>query len=100
MNKNKKIIIGILIVLIIVIGIVVAYKIIELIFASKAEHVSFTFQDLLFKGKESRMNRPSTLQDENWSYRFLSFEFNNDLKNKIFSLNKKYNRFNIKNDKN
>lgn len=78
----------------------IAYKIIELIFASKAEHVSFTFQDLLFKGKESRMNHPSTLQDENWSYRFLSFEFNNDLKNKIFSLNKKYNRFNIKNDKN
>ena len=65
-------------------------------FASKADHVSFTFQDLFFKGKEARMNRPSTLLEDNWTYRFLPFEFNNDLKNKIFSLNEKYNRLNNK----
>ena len=77
----------------------IAFKLIELIFASKAEHVSFTFQDLFFKGKESRMNRPSTLLEDNWTYRFLPFEFNNDLKNKIFSLNEKYCRLNVKNNK-
>ncbi len=74
----------------------IAYKIIELIFASKAKHVSFTFQDLMFKGKESRMNRPSTIVD-NWTYRFLSFEFNDELKNRIFFFNEKYNRLNTKN---
>lgn len=77
----------------------IAYKLIELLFASKAEHVSFTLQDLLYKGKEARMNIPSTTLNDNWTYRFLSFEFSDDLKNKLFLLNKKYLRINDKNFK-
>ncbi len=69
----------------------IAYKLIELIFASPAKHVTFTFQDLLYKDKNSRMNAPGT-HDNNWEYRFLSFEFDDELINKLKNLNKIYHR--------
>lgn len=64
----------------------------ELAFASKADHVTLTMQDILFQGKESRMNEPGTVNENNWSYRFLwhdlSLEIEKNLKDLIF----KYNR--------
>ena len=37
-------------------------------------------QDLLAKGKEGRMNFPSTLSTDNWSWRITKEEFNNSQK--------------------
>ena len=45
--------------------------IIELAFACKANVCIIPMQDLLFEGKSSRMNLPSTLSPDNWSYRIL-----------------------------
>lgn len=78
----------------------IAFKLIELIYASNAIHVSLTLQDMLYKGKESRMNIPSSITADNWTYRFLSYEINDELKNKFLNLNKKYKRANKNNIKN
>ena len=43
----------------------------KLALASRANHVTFTMQDILFQGKESRINEPGTVNEENWTYRFL-----------------------------
>lgn len=69
-----------------------AHYLIELVFASKAEHVTLTFQDMIFSGKESRMNTPGVDDKTNWSYRFLDFEFNKRVITYFKELNKKYNR--------
>ena len=64
----------------------------ELAFASKAKHVSLTMQDILFHGKEARMNEPGTVNDNNWSYRFLWHDLNDDIKRDLKELIRKYNR--------
>ena len=43
----------------------------KLALASRANHVTFTMQDILFQGKDSRINEPGTVNEENWTYRFL-----------------------------
>ena len=58
----------------------------------KAKHVSLTMQDILFHGKEARMNEPGTVNDNNWSYRFLWHDLNDDIKRDLKELIRKYNR--------
>lgn len=43
----------------------------KLALASRANHVTFTMQDILFQGKDSRINEPGTVNEENRTYRFL-----------------------------
>ena len=69
-----------------------AHFLIELAFASKAEYVTLTFQDMIFSGKESRMNTPGIDSTLNWSYRFLDFEFSKRVVSYFKQLNSKYNR--------
>lgn len=49
--------------------------IIQLLFASKANRVIVPMQDVLFMGVESRLNAPSTLSGDNWTFRFLESDF-------------------------
>lgn len=70
-----------------------ASKIIELLFASNAQHVILQFQDLLLTREASRTNVPGKVLEENWSYRILSNDINDRLAIKFKELNIKYNRF-------
>lgn len=70
-----------------------ASKIIELLFASNAQHVILQFQDLLLTREASRTNVPGKVLEENWSYRILSNDINDRLAKKFKELNIKYNRF-------
>lgn len=70
-------------------------KICELNFASKAEAAITPLQDFLTIGKEGRMNFPSTLSTNNWSWRVDKDEFTkkeDELINKINSWVNKYKR--------
>lgn len=66
--------------------------VVELAFASKANLCIIPMQDFLLQGGESRMNFPSTVSVDNWSYRILKKHLNLDLNIKIRNLVKKYNR--------
>lgn len=54
----------------------------ELNLASNSLSAMFEIQDLFYIGKEGRMNLPSTLSTDNWSFRLLREEFDNN-KDKI-----------------
>ena len=56
------------------------HVIVELNIASGARVAMTPMQDLLAKGKEGRMNFPSTLSTDNWSWRITKEEFNNSQK--------------------
>ena len=49
--------------------------IIELLLASKADTVIIPMQDILCMGSESRLNAPSTLSSQNWTFRFEEKDF-------------------------
>ena len=49
--------------------------IIRLLFSSKADRVVIPMQDVLCMGGESRLNAPSTLSGDNWTFRFLDSDF-------------------------
>ncbi len=65
---------------------------IEVALASKANHVTLMMSDILFQGKEARMNVPGTVNEENWTYRFLWSDLTTHLKNSIKEILVKYNR--------
>ena len=67
-------------------------KIVELAFASKANTCIIPMQDLLCKDGYSRMNFPSTVSTDNWSYRLDKNDINNELAKRLKKLVKKYNR--------
>ena len=54
----------------------------ELNLTSNSLSAMFEIQDLFYIGKEGRMNLPSTLSTDNWSFRLLREEFDNN-KDKI-----------------
>ena len=58
----------------------------EALFASDAETVIAPLQDLLFLGKESRMNMPSVLSGNNWTYRAVDGDFSPALKDFLVHL--------------
>ena len=75
-------------------------KLNELIYASKANHVSLLLSNVLYLGKEARLNTPGTLDTLNWTYRYLQHDiFNDNIKKYLFNLNKTYKRLNYKNFK-
>ena len=63
---------------------------IEQLFASEANTVIIPMQDLLHMGEESRINRPSALSSENWTFRFISQDFTSEAAERFKSLAKKY----------
>ena len=69
-------------------------SVVELAFASEADTVIIPVQDLLGFGKEARMNLPSTVSPDNWSFRLKDGELDNDLSDRLTELGKKYLRSN------
>ena len=67
-------------------------NILEQAFASQACVAIVPLQDVLALGAESRINSPSIVSDENWSFRFTKETFTTDLAKKLLALAKKYER--------
>lgn len=67
-------------------------SIIELGYASKAKYTIFPIQDLLAKDNDTRMNLPSTVSVDNWSYRISKRDLSNKLKDTLKEYSKKYRR--------
>lgn len=65
---------------------------VELLFASSAETVVIPLHDVFAFGDEARINYPSTLSAENWSYRFLHADFSRGSEKFLRSLAVKYRR--------
>ena len=66
--------------------------VVELAFASIANIAIIPLQDLLCEDGTTRMNLPSTVSTNNWSYRAKKEDFSNELKNTLSGLVTKYNR--------
>ena len=69
-----------------------ADKIVELLYASKAEYVTLTTQDILYQDKYSRMNIPGVYSKNNWTYRILLSDLTPRIKDNLKKLNKLYGR--------
>ena len=67
-------------------------SVIRVLFASKAFLTIVPMQDILCLGTEARMNFPSTVSPENWSYRFREEDFSKTTGAWLRSLAKKYDR--------
>ena len=67
-------------------------SVIELAFASKANMCIIPMQDLLCQDGSTRMNLPSTVSTDNWSYRVVNGQITDDLAVKLNDLVVKYNR--------
>lgn len=59
---------------------------IKLLLRSRAMAVILPMQDILFMRESSRINKPSTLSTDNWSYRFLPSHFSKAVKDYIKEL--------------
>lgn len=69
-----------------------AYKTIESLFASDANHITLQIQDVLLTRNVMRTNCPGTVNNNNWSYRILSTDLNKNIVSKFKEYNSKYNR--------
>ena len=67
-------------------------SVIELLFSCKANLVLIPMQDVLCMGAESRMNAPSTVSSQNWTFRFLETDFGRRKAAWLKELTEKYNR--------
>ena len=65
---------------------------VDLAFASKANMCIIPMQDLLVQDGTTRMNLPSTVSTNNWSYRVKEEELSEELSKKLASLAKAYKR--------
>ena len=66
--------------------------VIELGYASKAKYAIFPIQDLLNEDNDTRMNLPSTVSTDNWSYRISKRDLSSKLSSKLKEYSKKYRR--------
>lgn len=65
---------------------------VELAFASNAKIAIVPMQDLLAQEGASRMNFPSSVSNQNWSYRIRKQDLSKALAKRILSYNQKYHR--------
>lgn len=65
---------------------------VRLVLASRAFMAVIPMQDVLCLGKEARINEPSTLSPQNWSYRFKKGDFSDSIGAWLKSLAEKYGR--------
>jgi 4-alpha-glucanotransferase len=70
----------------------IAWDLIRLGWASVADTAITTVQDLLSLGHESRMNTPSTVGPQNWSWRFRNGDLGDNVADRLFELTNIYNR--------
>ena len=67
-------------------------SIIELLLSSKANTVILPMHDILCFGEEARLNAPSTVSQNNWTFRFTEKDFKRKKAAWLKVLTKKYNR--------
>ena len=67
-------------------------SIIELLFASKADRVIVPMHDVLCFGEEARLNAPSTVSNQNWTFRFVTGDFGRRKAAWLKELVERYNR--------
>ena len=67
-------------------------SIIELLLSSKANTVILPMHDILCFGEEARLNAPSTVSQNNWTFRFIEKDFKRKKAAWLKALTKKYNR--------
>ncbi len=60
--------------------------------ASSAMYAIVPYQDVLEKGKESRMNAPGTVGDPNWMFRVHPLEMGEDVKQKLINMTEPFGR--------
>jgi len=63
-------------------------KVLDLLYASKADTVIFPLQDALCMGEEARINAPSEVSPRNWSFRFKEEDFSALLARRLYGLAK------------
>lgn len=66
--------------------------VIELLFSSQANTVLFPMHDVLCFGEEARLNEPSTVSSQNWTFRFIENDFKIKKANWLKELTEIYNR--------
>ena len=64
----------------------VCRTIVNLLYASPANAVLLPLQDILYLGDEARLNRPSTVTELNWSYRFRRSDFSSGVRARLSML--------------
>lgn len=67
-------------------------SIVTLLFASKANTVLVPMHDILCFGEEARLNAPSTVSSQNWTFRFTENDFGRRKAAWLKSLTEEYNR--------
>lgn len=67
-------------------------SIIALLFSSKANTVIVPMHDVLFMGEEARLNAPSTVSNQNWTFRFTERDFGIRKAAWLKALTEEYNR--------
>ncbi len=67
-------------------------SIIELLFSLKADTVVIPMQDVLCMGEEARLNAPSTVGCQNWTFRFVEKDFKRRKAAWLKELTEKYDR--------
>ncbi len=67
-------------------------SIVELLFSLPAERVILPMQDVLCLGGEARLNAPSTLGNQNWTFRFVEKDFGRRKAAWLKALTEQYNR--------
>jgi 4-alpha-glucanotransferase len=70
----------------------ISWDLIRITWASTAHTAITTVQDLLSLGHEKRMNTPSTVNSENWSWRLLPAALNEDISKKLRELTEIFGR--------
>ena len=72
----------------------IAWDLIRLGWASVADTAITTVQDLLSLSHDSRMNTPSTVGPQNWSWRFCNGDLGDNVADRLYELTNLYNRLN------
>ncbi len=67
-------------------------SVIRLLFASKANTVIIPMHDVLCFGAEARLNAPSTVSGNNWTFRYTAKDFKRRLSLKLKEMVEEYNR--------
>ena len=67
-------------------------SVIRLLFSSKANTVVIPMHDILCMGEEARLNAPSTVSGQNWTFRFVDSDLKKRKASWLRSLTEEYNR--------
>lgn len=70
----------------------IVWRMYELAYQCKARTAIISLQDALMLGEEARMNKPGTVDEDNWNWRCTPVQLDSDLANRLAALAIKYGR--------